>query len=88
MKKKTLLNLVPVCLSCLGPVLPNIGTSANGFFGHECSRCEMKYIFPPPVNKKHWKRTHDIFLKALENEANEKKEIFMNLSEIIKDSYK
>lgn len=88
MEKKTVREKIPICLSCDGFVLPNLGTSAKGFFGYECSSCGMKYIFPPPTNQEHWNRTRDIFLKTLENEANEKKELFMNLSEIIKDSYK
>lgn len=87
MKKKIVKDKVPICLSCGGLVLPNLGTSATGFFGYECSTCEMKYIFPPPTNQEHWNRTREIFSRALENEGNEKNEISMNLSEIIKDSY-
>lgn len=86
MKKKTPRDETPICLFCGGFVFPNLGTSAKGFFGHECSSCGMKYIFPPPINQEHWNRTRDIFSRALENEANEKKEVFMELSQIIKDS--
>ncbi len=84
MKKKVSNNPSPLCLSCGGVVISNIGTSAQGYFGYECSACGIKYILPPPVNKEHWDRMKKIFDNGLAYTINEKGLLIASLLEKIK----